>query len=196
MKNLIARLIIMGWLGTWGLSTSTQAQAPKPPTTSQEQEMNKRNFIPKNFKTQIIVLDEKGQKRAEMIKEVYRILETDPTAEKLKKYIRDDYIQHSTTVPDGYQPLSMIFSQSVKKYPVAIDLHKIIVMGDWAFVHLNFRNLSSEAPDDLGIAAVDIYLFGPEGKIAEHWDVLQEVPTFSTNPHGMFEIVRKNFVKE
>lgn len=36
------------------------------------------------------------------------------------------------------------------------------------------------------MAAVDTYLFGADGRVEEHWDVLQDVPTHSANPNGMF----------
>ena len=47
-------------------------------------------------------------------------------------------------------------------------------------------NLSNDDPNDLGTAAVDIYLYDADGMVAEHWDVLQGVPTHSANPNGMF----------
>ena len=92
----------------------------------------------------------------------------------------------STMLPDGPQPLAMLFASSVKQYPVAIDVHKVAVVGDFAMAHVNFRNLDTADPADLGIAAVDMYLFGEDGKVVEHWDTLQNVPTHSANPNTMF----------
>lgn len=80
----------------------------------------------------------------------------------------------------------MLFKGSVDEYPVAIDVHKVIVVGDSAMAHVNFRNLDNDSPDDMGMAAVDMYLFDAEGKITEHWDVLQLVPSHAPNPNGMF----------
>ncbi len=168
------------------MSSYAQESGDKPPTKSQEQAMNKRNFVPKDFKTEIIICDESDRKRAEDLIKVYKILEDEPTHENLLPYIADNYIQHSTSVPDGRMPLSMVFSATVAEYPCEIDVHKIIVVGDWAVAHVNFRRMDTSEPDDLGIAAVDMYYFGPDGRIQEHWDVLQTVPTFSVNPNGMF----------
>lgn len=169
-----------------GVSAQETGGGVAPPTRSQEQGLNYRNTIPRDFTTEIIVADEKGRARAEQILELYGILATDPSIENMRTYISDSYIQHNTLIPDGPVPLAMLFSSSVAQYPVQIDVHKIMVVGDWAMAHVNFRNLTSNAPEDLGTAAVDMYLYGPDGKIAEHWDVLQGVPTHSANPNGMF----------
>ncbi|MEM9355461.1 MAG: ester cyclase [Pseudomonadota bacterium] len=159
----------------------------QPPRTSQEQGFNHRNTIPKNFKTIIIAGNDKDRARAELIVDIYKVLESNPSIENVRKYVSDNYIQHSSALPDGPQPLAMLFSYSAAKFSnAAIDVHKIIVVGDWAMAHVNFRNLETNDPRDLGVAAVDMYLFGPDGKIEEHWDVLQSVPTHAPNPNGMF----------
>ena len=178
-------------IGLAALSSPTQAAATsqqtlQPPTTSQEQGMNQRNTIPQDVKTKIITVTDEEKKRADQLLEIYDILAEGPTPAKLAPYISDNYIQHSTMVPDGYVGLAMIFARTVAQYPFDVDVHRIMVVGDWAMAHVNFRNLDTTAPDDLGTAAVDIYLFGPDGKIVEHWDVLQTVPTHSANPNGMF----------
>lgn len=157
-----------------------------PPTKSQDQQMDKRNVVPTDFETQIIVVDEAGRKRAEKIIKLYEVFATNPSGETMKEFMSDTYIQHSTGVPNGRDPIAMLFASSVAQYDVAIDIHKIIVVGDWAMAHVNFRNVDNAQPDDLGTAAVDMYLFGSDGRIEEHWDVLQEVPTHSANPNGMF----------
>jgi predicted SnoaL-like aldol condensation-catalyzing enzyme len=41
------------------------------------------------------------------------------------------------------------------------------------------------SPDDLGQAVVDIFRV-EDGRIVEHWDVLQPVPAESANSNGMF----------
>lgn len=185
------KLIVMYFLGAFILSIGTYAQDGRP-IKSQDQEMDKVNVVPKNFTTEIIVVDDEGRKRAQDIIEIYKILSTEPTPDNLKKYLSDNYVQHSTMVPDGYNGLAMVFSSSVKQYPVEIDVHRIMVIGDWAMAHVNFRNLDTTDPDDLGTAAVDLYYYAPDGKVLEHWDVLQAVPTYSVNPNGMFLKITKD----
>ena len=147
--------------------------------------------MPENFETVIVAVTEQDRARAHMLIDVYETLANDPTVENIRKNVRDDYVQHSPLLPDGPQGLTLFFASAKAQYGVSIDVHKVIVVGDWAVAHVNFRNLTSPNVDDLGMAAVDIYTFGPDGKLAEHWDTVQGVPTHSVNPHGMFLHVRK-----
>ncbi|MEM7662751.1 MAG: hypothetical protein AAF292_10915 [Pseudomonadota bacterium] len=204
MKKLSNRMILAVLLGGLSSQLSGCAQTPDttaptastvpqlaneafaPPTKSQDQQMDKRNTVPQDFETHIIVADEAGRARAERIMELYEIFATNPTGETLRPFLSDRYIQHSTGVPNGRNPIAMLFASSVAQYDVKIDVHKIIVVGDWAMAHVNFRNVDNAEPDDLGTAAVDMYFFGPDGRVEEHWDVLQQVPTHSANANGMF----------
>ncbi|MEM9212235.1 MAG: hypothetical protein AAGA63_12195 [Pseudomonadota bacterium] len=157
-----------------------------PPTRSQDQGFIYRNSIPEGFETHVLVNNDTDRARAERIIEFYGVLSTRPTIESVGEYVSDQYIQHSTQLPNGRQPLAMLFKGSTDEYPVAIDVHRVIVVGNSAMAHVNFRNLDNNDPSDMGMAAVDIYLFDSEGKITEHWDVLQTVPSHAPNPNGMF----------
>lgn len=185
--QLLTLPISLSLLSFSSLSSAEDAVDPfARPTKSQDQKMDKRNVVPTSFTTHIIAADDAGRKRAEKIIELYEVFATNPTGETLKPFLSDRYIQHSTGVPNGRNPIAMLFASSVAQYDVAIDIHKIIVVGDWAMAHVNFRNVDNAEPDDLGTAAVDMYLFGPDGRVEEHWDVLQQVPTHSANGNGMF----------
>jgi len=188
---LFAMLLIVVLIPIVTVSAQETGGVRTPPTTSQEQEMNQRNTVPRNFTTEIIAVDNEGRARAQRVIEVYEVLDNNPTIEGLRDYLADDYIQHNTLLPDGPEPLAMFFAAQVAEYPVEIDVHKVMVLGDWAMAHLNFRRTDTDDPNDLGIAVVDIFTFGPDGKLTEHWDVIQGVPTHSANPHGMFLRVRK-----
>ena len=41
-------------------------------------------------------------------------------------------------------------------------------------------------PNNDDYAAIDIFRLDDDGKIVEHWDVLQVIPESSANPNGMF----------
>lgn len=192
MKRLTVNLFLLGMvllgilIPIMAVSAQETGGGRTTPMTSQEQGMNHRNTIPREFTTEIIAVDDEGRARAEQIIEIYKVLSTDPSIANMRQYLSDDYIQHNTVVPDGPEAIAMLFSSSVAQYPVEIDVHKVMVVGDWAMAHVNFRNLDTTDPEDLGTAAVDMYLYAPDGKVAEHWDVLQGVPTHSANPNGMF----------
>ena len=161
------------------------------PTTSEAQEANQRNRRPADFTTEIIAKTPAERAKASRIIELYKILATNPTVDAVRAYVSDGYIQHSPSLPDGPAGLAMFFATSVAQYPVEIDVYRVMVIGDWAMAHVNFRNLSTKDPTDLGMAGVDIYTFGADGKLTEHWDAVQPVPTYSVNPNGMFLQVRK-----
>ena len=69
-----------------------------------------------------------------------------------------------------------------------VEVHRVIASGDWVWAHINFINLYNDEPNDRGVAGVDIYRFNSDGKMVEHWDVLQEVSISSkaVNTNGMF----------
>lgn len=174
-------------LGSGAPAQETDAFAQ--PTRAWEQGMIHRNTIPTDFETLIIVNTDEDRARAERILELYEVLADQPTLEQVSQFVSDRYIQHSTMLPNGREPLTMLFAGSAAENPAFIDVHRVIVVGDWAMAHVNFRQLDDDDPDDLGMAAVDIYLFDADGLITEHWDVIQTVPSHQPNPNGMFVTV-------
>jgi predicted SnoaL-like aldol condensation-catalyzing enzyme len=92
------------------------------------------------------------------------------------KFLVPDYIQHNPLIADGSAALGKYFAQVKLSHPSAhVVVHKIIAVGDYVFAHVNFVNLLTDAPDDTGIAGVDIYKMNAEGKAVEHWDTLELV---------------------
>ncbi|WP_253193914.1 hypothetical protein [Gordonia sp. i37] len=53
--------------------------------------------------------------------------------------------------------------------------------GDLVYLHVHSVN----GPGDRGQAVVDIFRVA-DGKIVEHWDVIQDVPSSAANPNSMF----------
>jgi len=88
------------------------------------------------------------------------------------------YIQHNPLVPDGLEGV-MGFLKQVGQVPC--EVKRVAIDGDLAFVHVRYLNLFGNET-----AGVDIFRFDAEGKIVEHWDVLQPVPATSNNGNGMF----------
>lgn len=134
----------LGWvaLGMLILPMSAKAQEPKaPPLTSRAQELNQRNSVPKGFKTEIIAATPEDRKRAEKLIKIYEILAAGPSIDEIRKYVADDYVQHSPLLPDGPEGLVAFFSATKVEYPLEIDVHKVMVVGDWAVAHVNFPNV-------------------------------------------------------
>lgn len=84
------------------LGATAQDKDPfAPPTRSQDQGFIYRNAIPQGFETHIIVNNDADRARAERIIEFYEVLATRPSIESVGEYVSDQYIQHSTMLPNG-----------------------------------------------------------------------------------------------
>ena len=102
--------------------------------------------------------------------------------EAFETYVHEDYIQHNPLAPDGRAAAIAALEPYFASQPQAVrEIHRIIVEGDLAAVHVRSR----ANPEDRGFAIVDILRL-EDGKIVEHWDVIQAVPEQSANPHPMF----------
>jgi predicted SnoaL-like aldol condensation-catalyzing enzyme len=102
--------------------------------------------------------------------------------EAFETYVHEDYIQHNPLAPDGRAAAIAALEPYFASQPDAVrEVHRIIVDGDLAAIHVRSR----QNPEDRGFAIVDILRL-ENGKIVEHWDVIQAVPEQSANPHPMF----------
>jgi predicted SnoaL-like aldol condensation-catalyzing enzyme len=98
------------------------------------------------------------------------------------RFIAPDYIQHSQLAAPGRDALKTFLDFARAQSPVAVhDIKRSFVEGDHVIVHYHVRR----TPDDVGLAVMDIFRI-ENGLIAEHWDVLQDVPTQGPNPNSMF----------
>ena len=64
---------------------------------------------------------------------------------------------------------------------IPCEVKRIAIDGDLAFVHVRYLDWGGK-----DTAGVDIFRFDADGKIVEHWDVLQPVPATSNNSNSMF----------
>ncbi|MEW4371528.1 nuclear transport factor 2 family protein [Paenibacillus kandeliae] len=99
----------------------------------------------------------------------------------LTKYVAEDYIQHNPTVPTGRKPLES-FIPILKQNPDnQAKIVRVIAEGDIVALHVH----STANKQDRGSAVIDIFRVA-NGKIVEHWDVVQQVPEQSANNNTMF----------
>lgn len=96
-------------------------------------------------------------------------------------YLEEDYIQHNPNVPTGREAFINAFTLIFEQSPnFSTQIQRIYVDGDYVIVH-------SFAPvGDTGNSIVDIFRLNDNGKIAEHWDVLQQIPSNTANNNTMF----------
>jgi predicted SnoaL-like aldol condensation-catalyzing enzyme len=89
--------------------------------------------------------------------------------------IVEEYVQHNPQAGNGLHAVKEFFAPVG---PVDVEVHRVIAEGDLVAVHSNYKTWN--------MAGVDIFRLDDDGKIIEHWDVLQQVPETTASGNDMF----------
>jgi predicted SnoaL-like aldol condensation-catalyzing enzyme len=116
------------------------------------------------------------------VQEFYDFVINKKDFESARKYMGDRYKQHNPLVADGPEGLKAFIEFLKTNFPEArSEIKRVFADGDYVILHVH----SIRPPNMRGRAIIEIFRL-ENGKIDEHWDVIQEIPEESANPNGMF----------
>ncbi len=95
------------------------------------------------------------------------------------KYLTEDYIQHNPYVATGRQGFITGLTGWFSAVDVKFEIIRAIAEDDHVVLHIK------QTSDGKTKSLVDIFRV-ENGKIAEHWDVVQDVPEKMAHENGMF----------
>lgn len=102
--------------------------------------------------------------------------------DKARELMGDHYIQHNPRAKDGFEGIKAHIDMLKRDFPLNHgDIKRVFANGDLVALHVH----SKRYPEHRGYAIVDMFRI-ENGKVVEHWDVVQPVPEESLNDNTMF----------
>jgi predicted SnoaL-like aldol condensation-catalyzing enzyme len=100
-----------------------------------------------------------------------------------RSYAGPTYRQHNPLIEDGMEGVRKFVAWIVAAHPDAhAEIKRVFADGDYVILHSHWHGLSD---NPRGEAVVDIFRL-ENGKLVEHWDVIQSIPETAANNNTMF----------
>lgn len=98
------------------------------------------------------------------------------------KLIGPRYVQHNPLIADDIDGLKGFIGYLRETFPeLRAEIKSIFAERDFVIAHVH----GVRVPGQRGSAIVDIFKL-EDGRIVEHWDVIQPIPDEAENANGMF----------
>ncbi|HEY0869711.1 MAG TPA: ester cyclase [Acidothermaceae bacterium] len=98
------------------------------------------------------------------------------------EHLGSRYVQHNPAAPDGPEAFIGFVHWLRGEYPqLQLDIKRVIAEGDIVVTHAQLIL----TPGEPGQALADFFRV-EDGKVVEHWDVVQDIPATSANSNTMF----------
>lgn len=117
-----------------------------------------------------------------LVRDIYEQVLIPMDRTRVDDFIAPDYIQHSSLAEPGVAALKAWLDMVRVQSPEARQtIHRMFADGAHVTTHVHVVRW----PGDPGLAVCDIFRCA-DGKVVEHWDVIQEIPEDPVNPNSMF----------
>ena len=114
--------------------------------------------------------------------EFYRTAYLGDPSSAVEKHVGAEYIQHNTLVGYGKRAFIDYFEEMARDYPgKSIEFVRAVAEGDLVALHTH-----QTWPGGEEYVTMDFFRFDDHGKIVEHWDAIQEVPSETKNGNAMY----------
>ena len=143
-------------------ATKKKRAAPAPPTAASEAARLARN--------------------KQLVLALYQKLIGEKDFEGARRYMGDGYRQHAPYAADGHEGVRAWLEGFKAAFPNhRYEIKKVLAEGDMVVLHLHGMN----GPNPHGESVVDFFRV-ENGKVVEHWDVIQPIPDSADNANSMF----------